>query len=171
MTVIIETERLLLRLFTEEDANLVFLLNQDPDVTQFTGDPVRDLSQAQEVLQKAILPQYALYGYGRWAVHTKPGLEFIGWCGLKMRPELNEIDLGYRFMKNSWGRGYATEAAAATLRFGFEKLGIKRIVGRALPGNRASLNVLEKCGMTFLREEIIEDQLHLAYEALNPFIR
>ena len=175
MNVIIETERLLLRTFTEEDANLVYFLNLDPDVTRYTGDPVRDESHALEVLQKAILPQYALYGHGRWAVHTKTGPDtiangFIGWCGLKMRPEINEVDLGYRFIKNSWGKGYATEAAAASLRYGFEKLGIKRIVGRALPGNLASIRVLEKCGMTYAGEEVIENLLHKTYEAINPFI-
>lgn len=175
MNVIIETERLLLRTFSEKDASLVYLLNHDPDVTRFTGDPVRDEIHALEVLQKAILPQYALYGFGRWAVHTKslPGpvsAGFIGWCGLKMRPEVNEIDLGYRFLKESWGKGYATEAAAACLRFGFEKIGIKRIVGRALPANLASIRVLEKCGMAYLREEMIENLLHMTYEAFNPLI-
>ena len=170
INVIIETERLLLRTFSEEDANLVYLLNLDPDVTRYTGDPVRDESHALEVLRTAILPQYALYGHGRWAVHSKPGLPFIGWCGLKMRPEVNEIDLGYRFIKDSWGKGYATEAAAASLRYGFEKLGIKRIVGRALPGNLASIRVLEKCGMTFVGEETIDELLHMTYEAFNPLI-
>jgi ribosomal-protein-alanine N-acetyltransferase len=175
MNVIIETERLLLRTFTEEDANLVYFLNLDPDVTRYTGDPVRDESHALEVLRTTILPQYALYGHGRWAVHTKPGpgpiaFGFIGWCGLKMRPGINEIDLGYRFIKDSWGKGYATEAAAASLRYGFEKLGIKRIVGRALPGNLASVRVLEKCGMTYVGEETIDEQLHKTYEAFNPLI-
>lgn len=175
MNIIIETERLLLRTFTEEDANLVYYLNNDPDVTRYTGDPVRDEMHALEVLQKAVIPQYTLYGHGRWAVHTKQAAGpitngFIGWCGLKMRPEINEIDLGYRFIKSSWGKGYATEAAAASLRYGFEKLGIKRIVGRALPGNLASIRVLEKCGMIYVGEEVIEAMLHKTFEALNPLI-
>ena len=136
---------------------------------------MRDTAHAHEVLQKAILPQYALYGYGRWAVHSKTGpgplaKGFIGWCGLKKRPEVNEIDLGYRFMKEYWGKGFASEAAAASLRYGFEKLGIKRIVGRALPQNLASLRVLEKCGMTYIGEEMIEGLLHKTYEAINPLI-
>jgi RimJ/RimL family protein N-acetyltransferase len=175
INVIIETERLLLRNFTEEDAELIYRLNLDPEVTRYTGDPVRDKEHASEILEKTILPQYALYGHGRWAVHTKPGhdpiaIGFIGWCGLKYRPEVNEIDLGYRFMKDTWGRGYATEAAYASLRFGFEKLGFKRIVGRALPGNIASIRVLEKCGMIYIGEEVIEGLLHKTYEAINPLI-
>lgn len=171
MDVIIETDRLLLRLFTINDTALIYDLNQDPEVIRYTGDPIRDPEHAREVLEKTILPQYALYNHGRWAVHLKPGLEFIGWCGLKARPERNEIDLGYRFSRNFWGKGYATEAAFACLKYGFEQLGLPRIVGRAMPGNLASLKVLEKCGMSYIGEEIIEGHPARTYEAINPLIR
>lgn len=175
MHIIIETPRLLLRQFTPEDAPLIYELNADPAVTEYTGDPIKDLHHAQQVLQHTILPQYALYNHGRWAVHLKSGnapLEegFIGWCGLKTRPERKEIDLGYRFMKKAWGKGYATESAAASLRYGFETLKLPRIVGRAMPQNTASLRVLEKCGMHFVGEELVDDHPALTYEALNPFI-
>lgn len=170
--VVIETERLVLRTFTENDAQLIYDLNLDPDVTRYTGDPVKDLDHARKVLERVILPQYALYNHGRWAVHTKPGLEFIGWCGLKTRPERdNEIDLGYRFLKSSWGNGYATEAAYACLKYGFEELGLSRIVGRAMPQNTASLKVLEKIGMNYIGEEIVDDHPAKTYEALNPLIQ
>jgi len=171
MNVVLETSRLLLRTFTPDDAALIYELNLDPEVIRYTGDPVKDLAHAREVLEKTIIPQYALYNHGRWAVHVKPDLEFIGWCGLKTRPERNEIDLGYRFLKKAWGKGYATEAAFATLKYGFEKQGLKRIVGRAMPQNHGSLRVLEKCGMTFVCEEIVDDHPARTYEALaggNP---
>lgn len=87
-----------------EDAPLVYELNLDPEVIRYTLDPLRDIEHASEVLEKTILPQYALYNHGRWAVLTKPGSEFIGWCGLKARPERNEIDLGFRFIKAAWGK-------------------------------------------------------------------
>lgn len=170
MDVVFETERLLLRRFTPDDVALIYQLNRDPEVTRYTLDPVRDESHAQEILETVILPQYALYNYGRWAVHCKGDLSFIGWCGLKFRPELNETDLGYRFTRASWGRGYATESAAGTLKYGFNNLGINRIIGRALSGNLGSIHVLEKCGMTFIGEEIIEGILHKKYEALSPLI-
>jgi [ribosomal protein S5]-alanine N-acetyltransferase len=170
MNIVIETERLILRTFTEYESLLIYELNNDADVTRYTGDPIRDEAHAREVLQKNILPQYALYNHGRWAVHTKPGMEFIGWCGLKTRPERNETDLGYRFMKSAWGKGYATEAAFACLKYGFEKLKIPRIVGRAMPQNIASLRVLEKCGMKYVGEEIADGHPAITYEALNPFI-
>ncbi|MCX6318385.1 MAG: GNAT family N-acetyltransferase [Bacteroidetes bacterium] len=169
---VLETERLLLRQFTTGDAALIYELNQDPDVTRYTGDPIRDEAHAKEVLENVILPQYALYNHGRWAVHTKPGLEFIGWCGLKTRPERDyEIDLGYRYKQSTWGKGYATEAAYACLQYGFATLGLKRIVGRAMPQNLASLKVLEKIGMKYIGEEIVDDHPAKTYEALNPFIR
>lgn len=171
MNVIIETERLILRTFTEEDTELIYQLNLDPDVTRYTGDTVRDREHAAEVLAEIILPQYRLYNHGRWAVHTKPHLVFIGWCGLKYRPEPDEVDLGYRFVKSAWGKGYATESAMAVLDFGFRQLKLKRIVGRALPDNAASLRVLEKCGMDYVGEEVIEGLLHRTYEAYNPSIR
>jgi [ribosomal protein S5]-alanine N-acetyltransferase len=170
MNSIIETDRLILRTFTTGDAALIYELNLDPDVTRYTGDPVKDLDHAQQILEQVILPQYALYNHGRWAVHVKPDLEFIGWCGLKARPERNEIDLGYRFLKKAWGKGYATEAAWASLNYGFEKLHLPRIVGRAMPQNTASIRVLEKCGMKFIGEEVVDDHPALTYEALYPLI-
>ncbi len=165
MNIIIETERLLLRTFTLEDAPLVYELNLDPEVIRYTGDPIRDIDHARQVLEQTILPQYALYNHGRWAVLVKPDLQFIGWCGLKARPERNEIDLGYRFMQTAWGKGYATEAAFASLQYGFEKLYIPRIVGRAMPQNTPSIRVLEKCGMQFLCEEIVDEHPARTYEA------
>ncbi len=164
MHVIIETERLILRRFESGEGQLIYTLNEDPDVTRYTGDPVRDLAHANEVLDQVILPQYALYNHGRWAVHTKPGMEFIGWCGLKYRPERDEVDLGYRFIKTAWGKGYASEAAMASINYGFEKLGLRRIVGRAMPGNIASLKVLEKCGMRFVGEELVDGHPAVTYE-------
>lgn len=168
MNVIIETDRLLLRTFTEDDTQLIYDLNLDPEVIRFTFDPVRDLDHAKEILIKVILPQYALYNHGRWAVHLKSKLEFIGWCGLKYRVEDNEIDLGYRFKKDFWGQGYATEAAYASVKYGFEKLNLKRIVGRADPENIASCIVLEKCGLAFISEEEVDGHPVNTYEIYNP---
>ena len=171
MNIIIETERLLLRTFTVDDAPLIYELNLDPDITRYTGDPIQDIQHAQQVLEQIILPQYALYNHGRWAVHVKTELTFIGWCGLKTRPERNEIDLGYRFLKTAWGKGYATEAAFACLKYGFEKLNLQRIVGRAMPQNLASIRVLEKCGMQYVGDEVVDGHPAKTYEAVNPLIQ
>lgn len=170
MNIIIETDRLLLRNFTINDAPLIYDLNLDPEVIRYTYDPIKDMEHARQVLEQTILPQYALYNYGRWAVHLKTDLQFIGWCGLKNIPQRDEIDLGYRFKKEFWGKGYATEAAFACIKYGFEKLKLNRIIGRAIPGNIASLKVLEKCGMTFLKEETIDGYPAKTYEIFNPSV-
>jgi RimJ/RimL family protein N-acetyltransferase len=170
MNVIIETERLLLRTFTELDANLIYELNLDPDVTRFTHDPVKDLAHAEEILIKKILPQYALYNHGRLAVHLKPTLEILGWCGLKYRAESNEVDLGYRFQKEFWGKGFATEAAYASIKYGFEKLGLQRIVGRAEFDNISSWKVLENCSMTYIGEQEVAGHPVKTYEIFNPSV-
>lgn len=171
MNVIIETKRLILREFTELDATLIYELNLDPDVTRYTHDPVRDLDHASEILEKVILPQYVLYNYGRWAVHLKPALQFLGWCGLKYRPELNEIDLGYRFKTEAWGKGYATESAYASIKYGFEKLSLQQITGRAEPENTASWRVLEKCGMNYTGMQEVDGWPVKTYEIHNPSVR
>ena len=170
MKLIIETGRLLLREFNAEDVLLIYELNRDPEVTRYTLDPMVSIDEAKKVLEQSIMPQYALHGHGRWAIHLKSDMHFIGWCGLKARPELGEIDLGYRFRKEDWGNGYATEAAFACLKYGFEKLHLEHITGRALPGNIGSIRVLEKCGMTYRGEEVIEGLVHKTYDAYAPFI-
>jgi len=170
MNVVIETNRLLLRTFTIDDAPLIFALNSDTEVTRYTYDTIKDIRQAKEILEKIILPQYALYNHGRWAVHLRSDLEFIGWCGLKYRPERNEVDLGYRFAKAAWGHGYATEAAHACLVYGFQSLNMSRITGRAVPENKGSLRVLEKIGMLFLHEEQVDGHWAKTYELSNPLI-
>ena len=178
MNVVFETDRLLLRTFTEDDAPLLYELNLDPEVIRYTLDPMVDLDHAKKILTEVILPQYKLFDHGRWAVHLKPNLEFIGWCGLKFLTETclpgrqgNEVDIGYRFMKKYWGQGFATESALATLNYGFENLNLQRIVGRALPENKASIKVLEKCGMSHVGQEVIEGLLHETYELITPHIR
>ena len=171
MDIVIETDRLLVRKFTEDDAPLLYDLNLDPEVIRYTHDPLTDVEEARKVLEEVILPQYILYDHGRWAVHLRSGLEFIGWCGLKYLTETNEVDLGYRFKKNFWGNGYATEAARACIKYGFATLNLQRIVGRALPANLASIKVLEKCGMKYLHEEVMHGYLHKTYQVTNPAIK
>jgi ribosomal-protein-alanine N-acetyltransferase len=170
MQIVLSTERLLLRLFDERDAPLLFDLNKDPDVIRYTHDPMVNLEQAEKILNEVILPQYNLYDHGRWAVHLKDSLDFLGWCGLKFNPEDDEIDLGYRFKKQYWGNGYATESAMGSINYGFGQLGISEIVGKAIPGNKDSIHVLEKCGMNYCGEGFSHGHLHKIYKIYNPSI-
>lgn len=155
MESILETERLYLREFTIADTQNLIDLNSDPEVTRYTGDgPVKDLDEAKTLLTDIILPQYK-NKIGRWAVHLKSTDEFIGWCGIKYLEELKEFDLGYRFFKKHWGKGYATEAAKAVMSYGINVLKLNEIVARASVDNHNSIKVLEKVGLKF-REEGFE---------------
>jgi ribosomal-protein-alanine N-acetyltransferase len=170
MNIIFETEHLLFREFTTDDAQLIYELNSDPEVIKYVHElPTTDLSMALANITERILPQYINYGYGRWAVFIKESGEFIGWCGLKYRPERYEIDLGYRFKQSSWGKGYATEAAMATLQYGFRSLKIPIITAMAHIDNTASLKVIEKCGMHFQRFEEVETCPVSTYTISNPY--
>ena len=168
MKVILETPRLILRQFTQADAPLILQLNSNAEIVKYLHEPIlKTAAAAQNILTNIILPQYK-NNFGRWAVHTKSGKEFIGWCGLKHRPELDEIDLGYRFMQQFWGKGYATEAAQHTLLYGLSNLGLDIIIGRAHIENTASLKVLEKIGMQFVKEEMVDECPVKTYTATNP---
>jgi RimJ/RimL family protein N-acetyltransferase len=142
-------------------------LNSDPAVLQYLHEPpIESLEHAQQVLTSIIFPQYP-NKLGRWATFIKDSNKFIGWCGLKYRPELDEIDLGYRFIPAFWGNGYASETAQHTLHYGLHTLGLEKITGRAEIGNIASLKVLEKIGMQFIKEEIIDDCPVKTYSITN----
>jgi [ribosomal protein S5]-alanine N-acetyltransferase len=146
---IAETSRLQLRQLTETDAQHFYELNLDPDVLQYTGDRVFETIDAARLFLQSYQSVYNKYGLGRWAVIRKADDAFLGWCGLKYSEDTKEYDIGFRFFKNYWGQGYATEAAMASLQLGFTHFSIKEIVGRAMQTNSASIRVLEKCGMKF----------------------
>ncbi len=168
MNVVFETPRLLLRQFTEDDAALILQLNSDPEVIKYVHEPLLETEeQAKKIITDIILPQYK-NNLGRWAIHLKTTNEFIGWCGLKYRPEADEIDLGYRFIQKAWGKGFATEAAQYTLEYGFKNLKLKLITGKAHIENLASIKVLEKIGMSFIGEGIEDSCPVKTYTKSNP---
>lgn len=157
MNQILETSRCYLRQLTIDDATHFYELNSNPEVIKYTGDNAfESIDAARQFLQN--YNPYQKYGYGRWAVIDKKTNEFLGWCGLKYSPELNETDLGFRFFKKYWNQGYATETAKACLEYGFNQLHLTKIVGRAMEANVASVKVLEKIGMTFVMK--CEFELH-----------
>lgn len=151
MRIFLETERLVLRQLTLADADLLVELDSDPDVTRFLlpDDAIlpHDLP--------AILSYYERFdGYGFWAVVEKASGAFLGWFHfrpLKDAP-LDEPELGYRLRKAAWGKGYATEVARALIRKGFRELGVRRVVASTAADNIASRRVMEKAGLTLVRE-------------------
>lgn len=153
-----ETDRLILRAFCESDAAAFFALNSHPEVMRYTGEaPLTSLDEAKRAITS--YPDFETVGFGRWACVVKATGEIAGFCGLKYLLDLDEVDIGYRLLPKYWGQGIATEASQASLRFGFETLGLERIIGLVLPSNSASIRVLQKCEMKFEREAILDDFL------------
>lgn len=129
----------------------MFALNQNPNVIRYTGD---DPFESEEAA-KRFLENYSEYkntGFGRWAVVLKDTDEFIGWCGLKLH-EGQYVDIGFRFFETHWNKGYASEAARASLDYAFQELDLTEVVGRVAKDNLASIRILEKLGMTFWKKD------------------
>jgi ribosomal-protein-alanine N-acetyltransferase len=161
----IQTERLALRKMTPEDASFAFELNSDPKVVQYTGDgPFESVEAARTFLEN--YSDYERNGFGRWAVVLKNTDETIGWCGLKRDRETGEIDLGYRFLRKHWNKGYASEAAIACLDAGFRQFAMDRIVGRARKENVYSIRILEKVGMQHVADFEEDGESWVLYEML-----
>ena len=147
----LETPRLLLREFDEDDAPALYRLGSDPDVTRYTGDEgLTGVEHAREVLRAHPIADYQKHGFGRWACVDKAGGEVIGFAGLKHLDDLGEVDIGYRLLPAFWGRGLATEACRPILEYGFQRLRLPRIIGLVDPRNTASVRLLEKLGLRYV---------------------
>ncbi len=145
----IETERLLLRDKTPDDVGFMHRLLSDPAVMRYVGEGrPRGLEEVRAGLEKHIAHQQA-HGFSLWLVLERAAGEPIGDCGLMHLEEGPEVEVGYRFVPEAWGRGYATEAAEASLAYGFDVLGLDEIVAVAYPDNAASRRVMEKIGMRY----------------------
>ena len=155
MLVYLETERLVLRRFTEADLDNLVDLDNDPEVMRYlSGGP----ATPREEVERAILPLIRGYyaqgdGFGFWAAIEKSSGEFLGWFSFRPHeePDADTVGLGYRLRRIAWGRGYATEGARALIRKGFAELGVRRVVANTYEHNTGSRRVMEKAGLTFLR--------------------
>ena len=143
----IETERLLLRMFRPEDLDDLAGLFRDPDVLKYVGDGKPVDRKESDIALKSIIKHWETHGFGRWAVLDKKRQDFIGFGGL--RSLFGTPEVVYHLAKAHWGKGLATELARASLRFGFEERRFDRIVAVAKPQNAASIHVMEKLGMRF----------------------
>ena len=134
-------------------------MNLDAAVSKYTGDGgIVSKEETKRRIIEDVFGDYEKHGFGRFAVELKKEQQFIGFAGLKYLEDIKEVDLGYRFMKRYWGKGIATEAGEACVRYGFETLGLEKILGFVLPENIGSVRVLHKLGFEYL-EQMIEDGL------------
>jgi ribosomal-protein-alanine N-acetyltransferase len=148
--ILLETDRLLIRPFTIEDAEDALDFCSNPKTIKNTGDVVRTtVAEIENIINNIWLSDYANYGYGRYAVFYKPNNKLIGFCGFKYLPELKMTDLGYRFLPEYWGKGIATESSKKVLEFGFSTLNIKTVFGTVVPENVASSAILRKLGFKY----------------------
>ena len=155
MQVYLETERLILRRFTPADADLLVELDSDPEVMRYlSGGP----PTPREEIEQDILPAWLRYyergdRYGFWAAIEKGSGDFIGW--FHFRPHRgapdDEPELGYRFRRAAWGKGYGTEGSRALIHKGFTEFGVRRVVAATYQDNIGSRRVMEKSGLTFVR--------------------
>lgn len=148
MGIILETNRLVLQTWTLDDAASAFKIWGDAKVMQFVGKPFESIEVAGRALGNAIAAQEK-YGFCLWAAAEKSGEAIIGCCGFHPYGDGPALELAYHFIPSSWGRGYATEATAACVKYGFEKLNAPKIVAFTHPDNAASYRVLERIGMKY----------------------
>jgi [ribosomal protein S5]-alanine N-acetyltransferase len=147
---ILETERLILRKLEDSDFERMFMMDSDPEVMKYLGKPVTSVEESKEAI-RMIQKQYEENGVGRLAVIEKESGLMIGWSGLKLLKQpvnghVNTLDLGYRFIPEFWGKGYAMETARAALDYGFNELGAETIYAYAETGNTGSNHLLNKLG-------------------------
>jgi len=150
------TDRLVLRPFRDADLPLYAALNADPKVAEWLGGP----------LSREDSDDIALWANSRWeadrlgllAVERAADGAFLGMCGLhRLRDRPDDVEVGWRLAYQYWGQGYATEAARAWLRYGFEELGLPRIISVTDEPNVRSLAVMRRLGLTFLENDRIQD--------------
>ena len=164
MNFTIETERLQLRPFTLDDLPTLRSMRAKEEVSRYLGTSALQTPEFIRERLHAYLECYRLHGFGMTAVMEKSGGELVGWSGLQPLefgwnenwPQANETvetEVGYGFDTPHWGKGYATEVAAAWLRYGFEETGLRRIVAVASPENKSSWHVMEKLGMKYVTTE------------------
>ncbi|MBV8635457.1 MAG: GNAT family N-acetyltransferase [Burkholderiaceae bacterium] len=150
---LIETERLILRRFTPDDAEAYLPLVSDPEVNRYTAqDLVETVEQARQILLDYPIRDYETIGYGRMACIEKSSGRLVGFSGMKYLANLQETDIGYRFVRDAWGKGYATESASVLMQQCMQEFGLRRVIGLAYRQNTGSTKVLQKLGLVYERE-------------------
>jgi RimJ/RimL family protein N-acetyltransferase len=151
----LETDRLVLRRFTEADVDNLVALDRDPRVMRFLsgGRPTPREAIQNEVLPRMLRSYDRVPGTGRWAAIERSTGQFLGWFALDVPEDSRgeEVELGYRLRASAWSKGYATEASRALIRKAFSDLGVRRVFAQTMAVNTASRRVMEKSGLTYRR--------------------
>lgn len=172
---IVETERLIISPFQTSDAAAMIQVFGDPEVMRF-GSGVQTREWVETWLLNCLADYRRRAGIGPWAVIRKDCRRVIGYCGFFYFPDVcgqPETEIGYRLARLHWGRGYATEAARAVLHYGFDVLGLSRLIAIIDPSNVRSIRVAEKLGMYCEKEVMFEGYTHpdRVYVVARPKLR
>ena len=150
---VLETERLILRQQTIDDAGFLLELMNEPGFVKYVADRgLRTTADAADYLREKIIPSYQESGFGFYRIELKESGTPVGICGLVKRETLDAVDVGFSMLERFSGKGYAFEAASAVMDYGRTVLGLQKIVGVTAPGNRVSIHLLEKLGMRLQRK-------------------
>lgn len=150
--IVLETERLILRQLTIDDAEFVLELLNERSFLQYIGDRgVRNLEDARQYILNRLITSYERNGFGLYLVELREGRIPIGISGLVKRAKLPDPDIGFAFLPAYWSKGYALESAAAVMNYTRDVLGLNRILAITSPDNEASAKLLGKIGLRFER--------------------
>lgn len=154
----IETPRLHLRPFTLQDAPFILRLVNEPSWIEFIGDRnVHSITDAENYLEQGPLKNYSELGFGFWLVALKETGLPVGMCGITQRTYLDHPDIGFAFLPEYTGVGYAVEAAQAVVRYARDHLLLEKLYAYAVPENHRSIRLLEKLGFSYLRVLWLEE--------------
>ena len=150
--IIAETKRLRLRKFSIKDAEFILKLVNEPSWLQYIGDRgVHSLDDARNYILSGPVASYNRFGFGLYRVELKDNKNPIGMCGLLKRDALEDVDIGFAYLPEYQGQGYAFEAASAVVALGKKLFGLIRIAAITDPENSRSIRLLEKLGFQFNR--------------------
>jgi ribosomal-protein-alanine N-acetyltransferase len=166
MSVILETERLMLRKFTKADASFILELLNTPTWLQYIGDRgIQSIADAENYLLNGPMLSYTVYGFGLYMVVLKSSQAPMGMCGLLKRDYLEHMDIGYALLPQHEGQGYAYEIVSATVNYAFTNLHLLHLAAITDTGNVRSVNLLKKLGFT------LKELISIENKDLNLFIR
>lgn len=170
--IVLETERLILRRLTIDDAPFILTLLNDPSFLRYIGDKnVRNLDDARNYILTGPVASYEKHGFGLYLVELKDTQTPIGLCGIIRREELPAPDIGFALLPEFWNKGLAFEAATAVLNYARDQLTLRRILAITSLDNEASIDLLQRLGLSFtriMRLSAEREQVRLFTRELSP---
>lgn len=161
--IISETDRLTLRHLVREDAEFILRLLNEPSWIEFIGDKnINNLNDAKKYIELSAITLYQQFGFGLFLVSTKDNDTPLGLCGLMQRDNLDHADLGYAFLPEFWGKGFAFEAVESVLDYAKNTHQLSQVLALTKASNASSIKLLHKAKFTFDRElKLMDDKENL----------